>query len=135
MSQILADAVLIIHFLFIAFAVAGAFLVLRWPRLAWAHLPAAIWGAVVELTGWICPLTPLENHFLQRAGQSGYSGDFVEHYLLKVIYPDGLTARSQVALGLLVVAINLALYAVVIARWRRAGERPDKIAKVASRSR
>jgi len=132
MNQILADAVLVLHFLFIAFVVAGVFLVLRWPRVAWIHLPTAIWGAVVELTGWICPLTPLENHFLESAGRSGYSGDFVEHYLVKVIYPDGLTATGQVVIGLRVVAINVGLYAVLIARRRRTG-RPDKIA--ASRSR
>src|SRR5262249_33126911 len=131
MSQVLADAVLVLHFLFIGFVFVGAFLVLRWPRLAWIHLPAAVWGAVVELTGWICPLTPLENHFLERAGHASYSGDFVEHYLVKVIYPDGLTEKGQLALGLLVVGVNVSLYAVVIMRRRRAG-RPDNIA---SRSR
>jgi len=132
LDQILADIVLVLHFLFIAFVIGGAFLVLRWPKLVWIHLPAAIWGVVVELTGWICPLTPLENHLLEIAGRSGYSGDFVEHYLIRVIYPDGLTSKGQVALGLFVVAVNVAVYAVAIVRRRRT-VRPDKIA--ASRSR
>jgi len=118
-NQILADAVLILHFAFVAFVFAGASLVLRWRKLAWLHLPAALWGAVVEFTGWICPLTPLENRLRERAGTAGYSGDFVGHYLLPVIYPESLTPRVQLVLGLLVVGVNVALYAVVISRSRR----------------
>jgi Protein of Unknown function (DUF2784) len=118
-NQILADAVLILHFAFVAFVLAGALLLLRWRKLVWVHLPAALWGAVVEFTGWICPLTPLENRLRERAGTAGYSGDFVGRYLLPVIYPDALTARAQLVLGLLVVGVNVALYAVVTAESRR----------------
>src|SRR5438552_560445 len=118
-NQILADAVLILHFAFIAFVFAGALLLLRWPKLVWDHLPAVVWGAVVEFTGWICPLTPLENRFRERAGRAGYSGDFVHHYLLPVVYPESLTTRGQLVLGLLVVCANVALYAVVIVRSRK----------------
>ncbi|HYT31459.1 MAG TPA: DUF2784 domain-containing protein [Thermoanaerobaculia bacterium] len=118
-NQILADAVLILHFAFVAFVFGGALLLLRWRKLVWVHVPAALWGAVVEFTGWICPLTPLENRLRERAGRVGYSGDFVGHYLLPVIYPESLTARVQLVLGLLVVGVNVALYAVVIARSRR----------------
>jgi len=118
-NQILADGVLILHFAFVAFVFVGALLLLRWPKLVWVHLPAALWGAIVEFTGWICPLTPLENRFRERAGRAGYSGDFVDHYLLPMIYPDSLTARGQLVLGLLVIGANIALYAVVIARSRR----------------
>ena len=94
-------------------------LVFRWPRVAWLHVPAAIWGAVVELTGWICPLTPLENRFREVAGRSGYSGDFVEHYLLPILYPSGLTPRVQLAIGTAVVAMNVLVYGAVILRRRR----------------
>jgi Protein of Unknown function (DUF2784) len=118
-NQILADAVLILHFAFVAFVFAGALLLLRWPKLVWVHLPAALWGAVVEFTGWICPLTPLENRLRESAGRAGYSGDFVDHYLLAVIYPESLTPRGQLVLGLLVVGANVTLYGVVIARSRR----------------
>jgi uncharacterized protein DUF2784 len=118
-NQVLADGVLILHFAFVAFVFAGALLLMRWRKLVWLHLPAAFWGAVVEFTGWICPLTPLENRLRERAGRAGYSGDFIGHYLLPVIYPESLTARVQLVLGLLVVAANVALYAVVITRSRR----------------
>ncbi len=118
-NQILADAVLILHFAFVLFVFAGALLLLRWPKLVWVHLPAALWGAVVQFTGWICPLPPLENRLRERAGRAGYSGDFVDHYLLPVIYPESLTARVQLVLGLLVVCANIALYTLVIARSRR----------------
>ncbi len=108
--QILADVVLVIHLLFIVFVVVGGLLLL-WKRwLIWVHLPAAVWGALIEFMGWYCPLTPLENHFRQMAGQSGYEGGFIGHYLLPVIYPDGLTREIQLILGTIVVAVNLAIY-------------------------
>ncbi len=119
LRSILADAVLVLHFAFVAFVVGGAWLVLRWPRLAWLHLPCAIWGAVVEVAGWTCPLTPLENHLRETAGRTGYSGDFVEHYLLPVVYPPRLTARVQVAFGAGVIVVNLVIYVFVIVRLRR----------------
>lgn len=125
LRSILADAVLALHFAFVAFVVAGGLLVARWPRFAWVHLPAAVWGAVVELAGWICPLTPLENHLRETAGRAGYSGGFVEHYLSALIYPAGLTPRAQLVLGIGVIAVNLAVYAAVIIRLRRRGHLPN----------
>jgi len=116
--QVLADAVAVAHFLFIAFVVAGGLLVLRWPRVAWLHLPAAAWGAVVELTGWVCPLTPLEDRLRGRGG-APYQGDFVARYLLPVIYPENLTPARQRILGAVVIAANLLIYAVVIRKRRR----------------
>ncbi|MGY2489809.1 DUF2784 domain-containing protein [Cupriavidus sp. CP313] len=112
----LADLVVIVHGLFILFVVAGGLLVLRWPRVAWLHLPAAVWGVLIEWSGWICPLTPLENSLRQAAGQAGYSGGFVERYLLPLIYPAGLTPAVQLWLGAVVLAVNVAVYALW---WRR----------------
>lgn len=112
----LADLVVIAHALFIVFVVAGGLLVLRWPRAAWVHLPAAVWGVLIEWAGWICPLTPLENTLRRAAGQAGYSGGFVERYLLPMIYPAGLTPSVQLWLGLVVLVVNVAIYALW---WRR----------------
>jgi hypothetical protein len=119
LARVLADTVLVVHFAFVVFVVAGGLLVARWPRLAWAHVPAAVWGAVVEFSGSICPLTPLENRLRERAGLSRYSGGFLERYLEPLIYPAGLTASRQLVLGLFVVILNIAIYAVLIARLRR----------------
>jgi hypothetical protein len=116
----LASIVLALHGAFVLFVVAGGALALRWPRAAWVHLPAAAWGAGIELAGGICPLTPLENRLRALAGQAGYDGGFVEHYLLAWLYPDGLTREIQVALGLAVVVLNVAVYATVWMRSRRA---------------
>jgi hypothetical protein len=112
----LADLVVIVHGLFILFVVAGGLLVLRWPRVAWLHLPAAAWGVLIEWSGWICPLTPLENTLRQAAGQAGYSGGFVERYLLPLIYPAGLTPAVQLWLGAVVLAVNVVVY---VLWWRR----------------
>lgn len=114
--RILADLVVILHLLFIVFVVAGGLLALRRPWLALLHLPAAGWGAYIEFTGRLCPLTPLENHFSRLAGEKGYAGGFIEHYLIPVIYPTGLTSDIQLLLGLFVVAVNLAVYALVVRR-------------------
>ena len=108
--RILADAVLLLHGLFIVFAVAGGALVWRWPRLAWLHLPAVAWAVWVEWAGWICPLTPLENDLRRAAGQAGFGGGFIEHYLLSLIYPEGLTRDVQIGLGALVALINFLAY-------------------------
>lgn len=115
----LADAVLVLHLAFILFVVLGGFLLRRFPRLVWLHLPAVIWGAAIEFAGWICPLTPVENHLRRLAGQAGYEGGFIAHYLLPVIYPDGLTRETQWVLGAGVVAINLVAYAW----WYRGSKR------------
>ena len=114
----LADFVVVLHFLFVLFVVLGGLLVLRWPRVAWLHIPAAIWGAAIELAGGICPLTPLENSLRRQAGGTGYSGGFVEHYILPVLYPSDLTRSIQIVLGLLVIALNLAIYAQVFVKGR-----------------
>jgi len=115
-----ADLIVVLHFAFVAFVVAGGLLALRWPRIAWLHLPAAAWGAWIEASGAICPLTPWENRLRRLAGESGYPGCFVEHYLIPLIYPAGLTATSQRWLAALVVLVNVAVYAAIVAlRWRR----------------
>lgn len=117
-----ADLVVVVHFAFIAFVVLGGLLALRWPRVAWVHLPCALYGVLIEWVGWVCPLTPLENTLRDLAGQNGYAEGFVEHYLLPIIYPSGLTPSVQVVLGALVLGINVAIYAVVIRRVKRRDE-------------
>lgn len=123
MALMLADALVIVHLLFVVFVVTGGFLVARWPRLAWLHLPAAAWGAFIEFSGRICPLTPLENRLRVLGGGSAYSGDFVERYLLPVLYPAHLTLSVQQVLGGVVVAVNLLAYALAYRAWQRAGKR------------
>jgi len=108
--RILADAVLALHLAFIVFAMLGGLLVLRWPSLAWAHLPVVTWGVLVTVIGGVCPLTPLEKHLRMLAGEVPYRGDFISHYLAAVIYPAGLTRATQAALGLLLLAFNVAVY-------------------------
>jgi len=117
--SILADAVLLVHFAFIAFVVAGGLLVLRRPRVAWIHLPAVVWGVLIELFGWICPLTPLEVALRRHAGGLGYETGFLEHYLISLIYPAGLTRGIQFALAAGVIAINVLVYGWVVRRRRR----------------
>ena len=118
-ARLAADAVVVFHLLFIAFAVAGGALVLRWPRVAFVHLPAAAWAAYTEFSGTICPLTPLENALRHAAGQAGYRGGFVDEYLVRVIYPPGLTPSIQLAIGVGLVVVNAALYAWAFAPRRR----------------
>jgi hypothetical protein len=118
--RLLADLTLVLHAVFVAFVMLGALLVLRWPRLAWIHLPAVLWGAGIEFLGGICPLTPLENHLRRLAGGHGYAGGFVEHYVVPILYPDALTRRVQVVLGALVVVVNVAIYAWALWRLRTA---------------
>src|SRR5215213_6041098 len=110
----MANLVVLIHFLFVLFVVLGGLLVLRWRRLIYLHVPAVIWGAWIEFSGRICPLTPLENMLRLKAGEAGYTGGFIEHYLLAILYPSALTREIQAVLGVLVVVLNLALYAYVL---------------------
>jgi hypothetical protein len=110
--NILTDAVVGAHFLFIVFVVCGGLLVIRWPRMALVHLPSAIWGAAVEIFSWVCPLTPLENYFRNLAGGSSYSGDFILRYLIPVIYPENLTSAIQQVLGAMVIFINIIVYII-----------------------
>ena len=114
-----ADLVVVVHFLFVLFVVFGGFLVYRWPRVAWLHVPAVVWGVLVEFAGWICPLTPLENRLREAQGEAAYQGDFVARYILAALYPDGLTRTHQVLLGTLALILNLAIYTVVFMRRRR----------------
>lgn len=116
LARWLADGVLVLHLAFIVFVVAGGLLVLRWPRLAWVHIPAAIWGALIEFTGSVCPLTPLEVALRAQAGQAGYAGGFIEHYVAGLIYPGGLSRSVQVFLGLFVLGLNGVVYQRL---WRR----------------
>ena len=117
---LLADAVLLAHAAFVAFVVLGGLPVLRWPRLAWVHLPVVAWGAGIEFAGGICPLTPLENHLRALAHEQGYAGGFVEHYVFGLLYPEGLNREVQVVLGLGVLALNGAVYAWLWYRRRQA---------------
>jgi len=116
-ARVGADALTIVHFAFIAFVLAGGFLVLRHRRWAWLHLPAVAWAAWTEFTATVCPLTPWENALRVAAGQAGYDGGFVEHYVVPIIYPRGLTHEVQIVLGVVVVALNAAVYALVA--WKR----------------
>ncbi|MBC7791511.1 MAG: DUF2784 domain-containing protein [Anaerolineae bacterium] len=115
----LADLVLVVHLAFVLFVVLGGLLVLRWPRVAFLHIPAAIWGILIEYRGWICPLTPLENSLRQSGGEAGYSGGFIQHYIQPVLYPAGLTRGTQIVLGSFALVVNLAAYGLVIARRKR----------------
>ena len=117
--RILADVVVGIHALFVAFVMLGGLLALRRPWVAALHLPAAVWGALIELRGWICPLTPLEKSLRAAAGEAGYQGGFIEHYLLPVLYPSGLTRGTQFLLGSLALGLNFVIYAMVLSRARQ----------------
>jgi hypothetical protein len=117
MSALLADLLVVAHLLFVAFVMVGGVFLIRSPRVIWLHLPAAAWGAYIEFSGGICPLTPLENHLRFQAGQDGYSGGFVDHYLLPILYPENLALPVQQVLGGLVILVNLGMYAWVF--WAR----------------
>ena len=111
-----ADVVVVVHLAFVVFVVAGGLLVARYPRLAWVHVPAAAWGVFIEFRGWICPLTPLENYLRERGGSSAYQGDFIEYYVLPLLYPAHLTPGVQIGLGSLALIVNVLLYWFVVRR-------------------
>lgn len=117
LPRLAADATLVLHLAFIAFALFGALFALRWRWIPLVQVPAAAWGVFVEVTGRLCPLTELENHFRALAGQGGYSESFVERYLLPMIYPSGLTRDVQFVLAAIVLAVNIAVYGILL--WRR----------------
>ena len=119
--QLGADLLVLIHLAFIVFVVLGSISVLRWPWLVLLHVPAAIWGAVVIINGWLCPLTPWENSLRHLADQEGYSGGFVEHYIIPLIYPMDITQNTQVLIGVITLMINLCLYCFVVYRLIRKG--------------
>jgi hypothetical protein len=112
----LADLVLVTHFAFVVFVVFGGFAALVWRRVAWIHIPAALYGAIIEFAGFICPLTPLEIWLRTQGGESAYAGDFIEHYITAALYPSGLTREIQIALGAGVLIVNTMIYVVW---WRR----------------
>ena len=116
---ILADLVVVIHLLFVLFVMLGGLLVLRWRVCAWIHIPAVVWAALIEFSGWICPLTPLENHLRIKGGSSGYATGFVEHYIIPLLYPAQLTRELQVFLGLLVLIVNLVIYLWVWSAYKK----------------
>ena len=115
----LADVVLLAHFAFVAFVVLGGLAALKWPRVAWVHIPVALYGASVEFLGFVCPLTPLEVWLRHRGGQAGYTGGFVDHYVMATLYPTGLTRQLQFELGGLVLLINAVMYTLWWRRLRR----------------
>ncbi|HUW35898.1 MAG TPA: DUF2784 domain-containing protein [Rhodocyclaceae bacterium] len=116
---IAADGVVVLHFAFVLFALLGGLLVPRFRALAWLHPPAALWAALIEFAGWSCPLTPLENQLRRSAGSRGYADGFIEHYLLPLIYPAGLTRELQIAFGFCVLAANLLVYGYLRHKLRR----------------
>ncbi len=118
--QLVAEGVLILHLSFTAFAVLGGFALPVYPRLAWLHVPTVLWGCAVNLAGWVCPLTPLENRFRGLAGESGYEGDFIEHYLLPIIYSEDSAGISGVSLGVCLAVWTLVVYVWVWNRRRAA---------------
>ncbi|MCF7853520.1 MAG: DUF2784 domain-containing protein [Candidatus Pacebacteria bacterium] len=117
-----ADLVVLLHLLFVVVAVAGGLLVLKWRWFAWLHVPAAVWAVLIEWAGWICPLTPVEIWLRRQGNGSAYSGGFVEHYILPILYPVDLTRAVQFILGGIVLALNIAIYAWVAARWKWSSE-------------
>ena len=119
---LLADVLVFLHFVFILFVVLGALTTFRWPKMVWAHVPCALWGAWIELTGGICPLALIEIRLRRMGGEEGYAGSFIEHYLVPIIYPAGLTRAHQLLLGGLIVAINLGAYGFLL--WRRSASTP-----------
>lgn len=116
---LLANLVLLLHLAFLLFVVLGGLLVFRWPRVAWVHVPCALWGMLTEFAGIVCPLTPLENVLRHRAGEAGYSGDFIAHYITAALYPAGLSRGVQLALGAFALAVNMVIYGRVLARRAR----------------
>jgi hypothetical protein len=115
-AQFLADLIVLVHFTFVLYVLCGALLLLKWPRLMWLHLPCVLWGMLVEFNGWLCPLTPMENHFRELAGLELYSGDFVMEYVMPVLYPRELTRDLQIVFGSIVLLVNLSIYGYV---WKR----------------
>ena len=116
--KILADLTVIAHLAFIIFVLFGGLLCFKWKWFYWVHVPAFIWGILIEIWGWICPLTPLENYFYRMSGKAGYAGGFIEHYIIPIIYPAGLTRTLQFIFAALVILTNIAVYYFILARLR-----------------
>ncbi|MDY6978342.1 MAG: DUF2784 domain-containing protein [Pseudomonadota bacterium] len=116
---ILAELTVLVHFLFVVFVTVGALLLLRWPKLIWLHLPALFWGIYIQFSGGYCPLTPLEKTFRQLAGMETYDGGFINHYLIPIIYPPGLTYEMQIMIGIGLIVLNLLFYGLYIYQIKR----------------
>jgi len=116
--KLAADAVVFIHLGFVLFVVAGALLVFRWRWIALLHVPAVVWGVLLEFRGWLCPLTPLEQALRVAGGEAGYSGGFVEQYILPILYPAGLDSSLQIAIGTFVIVVNILFYGGLLWHWR-----------------
>lgn len=114
--QVAADFIVLLHFSFILFVLAGGLLVLKWRWLVWLHIPAVIWGALISFMGWVCPLTPLENMLRKATGDGVYITGFVERYLGSVIYPSGFSREMFIAMGVIVIVINVVVYSVIVRR-------------------
>lgn len=115
-AHLLANTILLVHFLFIVFALFGGLFLLRYRWVVWLHVPAFIWAALISFAGWICPLTPWEVYLRKAAGQQGYTGGFIEQYITPVIYPEGYTREFAIAAGITVIVVNLMLYGIAIYR-------------------
>ena len=122
---LLADVVVLLHLGFILFVLFGGFLAFRWRKIVWLHLPAFVWGVLIEWTGWMCPLTPLENWLRWREGDATYAGGFIDQYIVPVVYPPGLTRSLQLGLGAGVLILNIMIYVVILHRYRKASRRRE----------
>jgi hypothetical protein len=119
--SILANILVLVHLGFVLFVVLGGLLALRWRLLMWLHVPAAIWGVLIEFVGWTCPITSLENYLRRLGGEAGYRSDFIQHYLIPILYPDALTREVQIFLGFVALSVNLLIYWHLFFRLRHAG--------------
>ena len=123
LAKVSADLLVAVHFAFIVFVVLGGFLVLKWGKVAILHIPCVLWGALIEFSGWICPLTPVERYLREVAGGEAYSGGFIDHYIMPLVYPTGLTREMQISLGIIILISNLGIYGLVIFRRTKRKER------------
>ncbi|MBN2521871.1 MAG: DUF2784 domain-containing protein [Bacteroidales bacterium] len=123
----LSNLVVFLHLLFILFVCLGAFLVIKWPRIVWIHIPFALWGIVVEYFNMLCPLTPLENYFRKMSGGNTYETDFIERYIVPLIYPETLTRNLQFVLGSIVIVLNFAIYGFIL--YKRIKKRSKSVSK------
>jgi hypothetical protein len=126
-ANLAANLLVLIHFGFILFVVLGGLLVLKWRKIAYLHIPCVLWGALIEVGGWLCPLTPLELHLRQLAGDAGYTGGFIDHYVMPLVYPPGLTRGMQLWIGTIVVLVNLCVYAWVV--WNRSKRSKGRLSR------
>jgi len=123
LAKVSADLLVAVHFAFIVFVVLGGFLVLKWGKVAILHIPCVLWGALIEFSGWICPLTPVERYLREVAGGEAYSGGFIDHYIMPLVYPTGLTREMQISLGIIILISNLCIYGLVIFRRTKRKDR------------